>query len=91
MSPGDPHLAQGDLRFEPASALAADNAGLADLEHIVVKSPNYLQSNGWLLLEHGYDQAAAVEDMLSARGFCDVSTRADLAGQARITGGRYAG
>ncbi|GHD25675.1 peptide chain release factor N(5)-glutamine methyltransferase [Parahalioglobus pacificus] len=91
VSPGDPHLAQGDLRFEPASALAADNAGLADLEHIVVKSPNYLQSNGWLLLEHGYDQAAAVEDMLSARGFCDVSTRADLAGQARITGGRYAG
>lgn len=86
---GDPHLLQGDVRFEPVSALVAADSGLADLEHIVKLAPDYLDDQGWLLLEHGFEQGLAVRALLTQRGFTAVSTRKDLAGQARITGGQW--
>ena len=86
---GDPHLSQGDVRFEPESALVAASAGLADLAAIVETAPDYLNNQGWLLLEHGFDQGPAVRELLTQRGFSAVATRQDLAGQARITGGQW--
>lgn len=85
---GDPHLAEGDVRFEPASALASGPAGLDDIVRIVAAAPAYLAPGGWLLLEHGYDQAAAVRDLLAAGGFVEVASVRDLAGIERITLGR---
>lgn len=84
----DPHLDQGDVRFEPRSALIAGNKGLADIELIIRESWNYLCEHGWLLLEHGYDQAQAVRDLFNARGFSQVETRKDLGGNERVTLGR---
>jgi release factor glutamine methyltransferase len=83
----DPHLACGDLRFEPRAALVAASHGLADLAQLVVEAPAHLGAGGWLLLEHGSEQAAAVREMLREAGFRHVSTRRDLAGLERITGG----
>ena len=85
----DEHLAQGDVRFEPRSALVADNQGLSDLALIIDRAPGFLRANGWLLLEHGYQQADAVCELLRARGFAEVSNRRDLGGQPRISGGRW--
>jgi release factor glutamine methyltransferase len=85
----DPHLDRGDLRFEPRSALVAADNGLADLAHIAREAPRYLEGDGWLLLEHGCDQGAAVRDMLRAAGFCEIETRRDLAQHERVTGGRW--
>lgn len=85
----DPHLAQGDLRFEPASALVAGPDGLEDLRAIVAQAPAYLFRDGWLLLEHGFDQGGAVRALLQDKGFADVATRRDLGGNDRITGGRW--
>lgn len=82
----DPHLNQGDVRFEPHSALVADKQGLADIEHIISQAPKFLQPNGWLLLEHGYQQAMAVQQLLQQHGFKNIETKKDLAGQPRITG-----
>tara|TARA_R110002110_G_scaffold91264_2_gene237655 strand:- start:281580 stop:282425 length:846 start_codon:yes stop_codon:yes gene_type:complete len=86
----DPHLLQGDVRFEPLSALVAADEGLADIANIVAGAPGHLQSGGWLLLEHGYSQAAAVRTLLADAGFLDIETRRDLAGHERITGARHA-
>ncbi|WP_430459917.1 peptide chain release factor N(5)-glutamine methyltransferase [Thalassolituus sp. LLYu03] len=86
----DEHLSQGDVRFEPRSALVADDNGLRDLALIIDRAPNYLKANGWLLLEHGWQQADAVCDLLRQRGFVNVENRRDLAGQPRISGGRWA-
>jgi len=88
IDPRDPHLDQGDVRFEPRSALIADNKGLADIELIVQQSWNYLREQGWLLLEHGYDQGQAVRDLLTSRGFIQVETRNDLGGNERVSLGR---
>ncbi len=88
IDPQDPHLEQGDVRFEPRSALIADNHGLADIEVIIQQSWDYLRAQGWLLLEHGYDQAAAVRGLLTVRGFVQVETRRDLGGNERVTLGR---
>lgn len=85
----DPHLAQGDLRFEPASALVATGQGLDDLRRIIDGAPAHLFPEGRLLLEHGYDQGEAVRQLLIGRGFADVATRQDLGGNDRITGGRW--
>jgi shikimate 5-dehydrogenase len=76
-------------RFEPKSALIADNKGLADLELIAQQAREYLVNGGWLLMEHGYDQQQAVQDILMALGYQQVSTRIDLGGNPRITGGRF--
>lgn len=90
-----PYIADGDLHLpalahEPRSALVAGADGLADIRRIVRDAPTYLRTGGWLLLEHGHDQAAAVGRLLSAHGFVDVASRDDLAGIARCTGGRRA-
>lgn len=84
----DPHLVAGDVRFEPASALVAGHDGLDDLRLIIAQAPAHLNTGGWLLLEHGYDQAAAVRDLLSGEGFEEVHSRIDLGGHERITLGR---
>ncbi|WP_202300516.1 peptide chain release factor N(5)-glutamine methyltransferase [Dryocola clanedunensis] len=85
----DPHLAQGDVRFEPLSALVAENQGLADLHTLVESSRQYLESGGWLLLEHGWQQAKQVQHLFSAAGFVDVQTCQDYGGNDRLTLGRY--
>jgi release factor glutamine methyltransferase len=87
---GDPHLAEGDLRFEPMEALACGVDGLAAIRRIVADAPAYLRPGGWLLLEHGYDQAAAVREFLMAAGFTEIEQHRDLAGIARVSGGRLA-
>lgn len=84
----DPHLAAGDLRFEPRTALASGPAGLDALAEIVSGAPGCLRAGGWLLLEHGWNQAEAVAGLLSQAGFTDVFMARDLAGQPRVTGAR---
>ena len=85
----DHHLQQGDLRFEPPQALAAGPDGLDDLRIIIGGATAHLTPDGWLLLEHGYDQEAPVQALLRDAGFADVFTRRDLAGQPRVSGGRW--
>jgi len=84
----DPHLAEGDVRFEPRSALVAGDAGLADLRHLVARAREHLRPAGWLLLEHGFRQAAAVRQALLAAGYAEVASRRDLGGHERISLGR---
>jgi len=86
---GDPHLAQGDLRFEPAAALASGADGLDDIRVIVRDAPAHLVPGGWLLLEHGFDQGAAVRALLHAAGFAEVGTGRDLEGRDRVGFGRW--
>lgn len=83
---GDPHLQS--LRHEPLCALAAGADGLDDLRAIIATAPAHLRPGGWLLLEHGHDQADAVRGLLAAAGFTGVATREDLAGIGRCSGGR---
>ena len=85
---GDEHLSQGDLRFEPVGALTDHADGLSALRIIIDGAPGHLVPDGWLLLEHGYDQAEAVRALLAARGFLDVQSWRDLAGIERVSGGR---
>jgi release factor glutamine methyltransferase len=84
---GDPHLSA--LTHEPLSALAAGNDGLHDIRQIVAQAPEALHPGGWLLLEHGHDQAIAVRALLAAQGFTAVSSRQDLAGIERCSGGQW--
>ncbi|SUD61487.1 HemK family modification methylase [Ectopseudomonas oleovorans] len=84
----DQHLAQGDVRFEPSSALVAGCDGLDDIRAIIPAAPAHLLPGGWLLLEHGFDQAEAVRALLAAGGFAEVHSRRDLAGHERISLGR---
>jgi release factor glutamine methyltransferase len=84
---GDPHLSQGDLRYEPDAALAAGRRGLECIESIVACAPAHLSPKGVLLLEHGYDQAQACRQLLSKAGFGGVFSLPDLAGIQRVTGG----
>ena len=83
----DPHLSA--LAHEPLNALIAGHDGLDDIRRIVEQAPQYLQPGGWLLLEHGYDQASAVFELLAQRGFNQVQSRRDLAGIARCSGGQW--
>ncbi|MDH1442792.1 peptide chain release factor N(5)-glutamine methyltransferase [Pseudomonas sp. GD03721] len=85
----DQHLAQGDVRFEPSSALVAGCDGLDDIRAIIQAAPAHLLPGGWLLLEHGFDQAEAVRALLAAGGFAEVHSRRDLAGHERISLGRF--
>lgn len=85
----DPHLQQGDLRFEPLSALVSGPDGLDDLRLIIAQAPAYLADNGWLLLEHGFDQAGAVRELLAQAGFVELSSQRDLSGHERISLGRF--
>jgi release factor glutamine methyltransferase len=85
----DPHLAQGDVRFEPSSALVAQQHGLADLSAIVQQAPHYLESQGWLLLEHGWQQGESVRALLQAAGFISIATRRDYGDNDRVTFGQW--
>jgi len=88
---GDVHLQQGDLRYEPRAALAAGADGLRDLRHIIAQAPQHLRTGGWLLLEHGFDQAEACVRLLAAAGLLETFSAPDLAGKPRVSGGRRAG
>jgi release factor glutamine methyltransferase len=85
---GDPHLAEGDLRFEPLDALTDHGDGLAAIRRIVAAAPDWLVPGGWLWLEHGYDQAATVADLLRGAGFSTIEQHMDLAGIVRCSGAR---
>lgn len=87
---GDEHLAQGDLRFEPSGALTDHADGLSALRTIIAGSSAHLVAGGWLLMEHGYDQAAGVRALLADAGYLEVQSWRDLAGIERVSGGRIA-
>lgn len=82
---GDPHLLAGDVRFEPRAALDGGTDGLAAIAGIVGGAKPHLTSSGRLLIEHGFDQASDVRDILTQRGFCRIMTHKDLAGHDRVT------
>ena len=84
----DKHLCQGDVRFEPKSALVADAKGLADIERVITQSYQRLAVDGWLLLEHGYNQAAVVLELLQKQGFSNCFVKRDIGGNPRVSGGR---
>ncbi|WP_297120624.1 peptide chain release factor N(5)-glutamine methyltransferase [uncultured Enterobacter sp.] len=86
----DPHLAQGDVRFEPLTALVAGNEGLADIEHIVTSSRQHLLPGGWLLVEHGWTQGEAVRALFARAGYSAVETCRDYGGNERLTLGQWA-
>ncbi|HHQ4883608.1 TPA: peptide chain release factor N(5)-glutamine methyltransferase [Aeromonas veronii] len=81
----DPHLEQGDVRFEPRSALVADESGLADIRHIATHAPAHLHCEGWLLLEHGWDQGMVVRQLLQDLGYRSVTTVRDYGENERVT------
>lgn len=84
----DPHLQQGDLRFEPLSALASGTDGLQDIRQIIAQAPDHLNKGGWLILEHGYHQAEAVQQLLNAQQFENVQSVKDLGNHLRVTLGQ---
>ena len=88
IDPVDPHLQQGDVRFEPLTALISEDQGLGDIQQIATQSLPKLEDGGWLMLEHGFDQGQPVRDILQACGFSQVRTYTDLAGLARVTIGQ---
>ena len=83
----DPHLMQGDVRFEPASALVSGVDGLDDLREVINSSVKYLETFGWLLVEHGYRQGSAVRELFKAAGFITIETMTDFNQLERITMG----
>ena len=85
----DPHLAA--LTHEPLQALTSGIDGLDDIRQIIAQAPQHLHDGGWLLLEHGYDQSDAVQQLLRAQGFVQVQSQLDLSGVARCTGGQWTG
>ncbi|UYM14805.1 peptide chain release factor N(5)-glutamine methyltransferase [Endozoicomonas euniceicola] len=85
----DEHLSQGDVRFEPETALASGIDGLDDIRTIIQQAITRLQNGGWLLLEHGYHQAKAIQQLMRQAGFCRISTIQDLSGHDRVTQGQY--
>ena len=87
----DEHLDGVGVRYEPRRALASGKDGLDDIRIIVRAAPEHLQQQGWLLLEHGFDQGAAVRDLMQAQGFHRVATVQDLADNDRVTLGQWAG
>lgn len=85
----DPHLEQGDVFFEPDSALIADDNGIADLKTIISEGMNYLEDEGYLLLEHGYQQAKAVRTIMSQYSYKNIQTMKDTFGNDRVTFGQF--
>ena len=82
---GDAHLAEGDLRFEPAAALSSGSDGLDDIREIISGAEGFLADRGWLLLEHGLDQGAAIRELFEAAGFLEIATERDLESRDRVT------
>lgn len=91
ISAADPHLSQGDIRFEPAMALSAGPEGMDILKPLVRSAPDHLLPGGWLMLEHGWDQEDSCRALLVESGFMEVRCLHDLAGHGRVTLGRWAG
>lgn len=89
IDPSDEHLLKGDVRFEPKSALVADNHGLADIEHITNVAPGFMSSGAYLMFEHGYDQAEAVRDRFNLAGYSAVESFQDMGGNDRVTIGQW--
>ena len=89
VAPDDPHLNEGDLVFEPNSALVATGSGLDDIRLIVVKGKGYLKDGGVLMLEHGFEQGELVREIFLNNGYTSVKTSKDLAGLDRVTQGRW--
>lgn len=89
IAPADPHLAQGDVRFEPRSALVAAANGLADIDTIINRARDFLRPGGWLMIEHGYDQAESVRSRFHQCGFSHVATHKDLGANDRLTLGQW--
>lgn len=88
IDPNDPHLLEGDVRFEPQTALVAQECGLADIRHICNQGRAYLKPQGWLLIEHGFDQGKAVRSLFLDAKFDEVETLKDYSGLDRVTLGR---
>ena len=88
---GDKHLSQGDLRFEPVTALASGEQGMDDIERIIFQAGEYLVAGGRLLLEHGYDQSEQVRELLQDAGYSAIASASDLAGIQRVSGGLWSG
>lgn len=84
----DPHLLQGDVRFEPRSALSSGKSGMDDIEHLCLHAKKHLAKNGWLIVEHGYDQAQIVAECFAKQGYTQVEQKKDLAGHTRMTAGK---
>lgn len=85
----DPHLKQGDLRFEPQNALISAKQGLHDLSNLIERARHHLNPNGFLILEHGYDQKAQVKSLFNEQGYQNVETYLDLGGNPRVTCGQW--
>ena len=84
----DPHLSEGDVRFEPASALISANQGMKDIEHLCSHAKDHLKNESWLIVEHGYDQAERVADCFTRNGYREITQQQDLSGHTRMTAGR---
>jgi len=84
----DPHLSSGDVRFEPKRALTAGKTGMDDIEHLSAQAKHHLQKNGWLIIEHGYNQAQQVSDCFVKNGFEEIEQKKDLSGHIRMTAGK---
>jgi len=84
----DPHLSVGDVRFEPHSALTAGETGMDDIEHLCLYAKNHLVKNGWLIVEHGYNQKQLVADCFAENGYTEIEQRKDLSGHTRMTAGK---
>ncbi len=84
----DPHLQQGDVRFEPQSALTSGAAGMDDIEHLCLHATNHLKNDGWLIIEHGYNQKQQVADCFTKNGFTEIEQEKDLSGHTRMTAGK---
>ena len=84
----DPHLQQGDVRFEPDSALTSGISGMNDIKHLCLQAKNYLANNGYLVIEHGYNQKQQVSDCFAENGFTEIEHKQDLSGHTRMTAGR---
>jgi len=84
----DPHLQQGDVRFEPESALSSGRYGMDDIEHLCQHAKKYLADNGCLIIEHGYNQEQLVLDCFKKNGFTEIEQKKDLSGHTRMTAGK---
>ena len=85
----DPHLSQGDVRFEPETALISGSSGMDDIEHICLHSKDHLAKDGWLIVEHGYNQKQQVADCFTKKGFTQITQQQDLSGHTRMSAGKY--
>jgi len=85
----DPHLLQGDVRFEPKTALISGTRGMDDIEHLCSQAKDHLTKNGWLIMEHGYNQKQQVADCLAKNGFAEITQQQDLSGHFRMSAGKY--